>query len=37
VYAWRVSDMFSLPSSTGRACEWKGDIWVQALSELVLN
>ncbi len=26
------ADMFSPPFSTGRACEWKGNIWVQALS-----
>jgi hypothetical protein len=29
------ADIFSPPFSTGRACEWKGDIRVQALSESV--
>jgi hypothetical protein len=29
------ADMFSPPFSNDQACEWKGNIWVQALSELV--
>jgi len=26
--------VFNLPLVIGQACEWKGSIWVQALSEL---